>query len=169
VAHVVNNAYGLQSSKTTHAINEACRLGRVDAFVQSTDKNFLVPVGGAVIASANASIVQAISQLYPGRASVSAALDVLVTFLEMGSDKYQQLLRERRVRASVIVVVGLLRLSLCVDRKTMRICARGWRNWRASTASACCQRLTTQSLSVSTFVFFPSLSVSSVGSNVCPL
>ena len=26
-------------------------MGRVDAFVQSTDKNFLVPVGGCVIAS----------------------------------------------------------------------------------------------------------------------
>ncbi len=25
---------------------KACRMGRVDAFVQSTDKNFLVPVGG---------------------------------------------------------------------------------------------------------------------------
>ncbi len=25
---------------------QACRMGRVDAFVQSTDKNFLVPVGG---------------------------------------------------------------------------------------------------------------------------
>ena len=26
-------------------------MGRVDAFVQSTDKNFLVPVGGCVIAN----------------------------------------------------------------------------------------------------------------------
>ena len=38
VAHVINNAYGLQSSKCTHLINEAIRVGRVDAFVQSTDK-----------------------------------------------------------------------------------------------------------------------------------
>jgi hypothetical protein len=54
VPHVVNNAYGLQCSKVTHALNEACRLGRVDVVVQSTDKNFLVPVGGAVIAGPGA-------------------------------------------------------------------------------------------------------------------
>ena len=40
---VVNNAYGLQSTRCCHLINEACRVGRVDAVVQSTDKNLLVP------------------------------------------------------------------------------------------------------------------------------
>ena len=40
---VVNNAYGLQSSRCCHLINEGCRVGRVDAIVQSTDKNLLVP------------------------------------------------------------------------------------------------------------------------------
>ena len=51
VPHIINNAYGLQCSKTMHLINEACRVGRVDAVVQSTDKNFLVPVGGSVVVS----------------------------------------------------------------------------------------------------------------------
>ena len=36
--HVVNNAYGVQSTKCMHVINEAMRVGRVDAVVQSTDK-----------------------------------------------------------------------------------------------------------------------------------
>jgi O-phospho-L-seryl-tRNASec:L-selenocysteinyl-tRNA synthase len=40
---VVNNAYGLQSTRCCHLINEACRVGRVDAVVQSTDKNLMVP------------------------------------------------------------------------------------------------------------------------------
>jgi O-phospho-L-seryl-tRNASec:L-selenocysteinyl-tRNA synthase len=40
--HVINNAYGVQSSKICHVINESCRRGRVDYIVQSTDKNFLV-------------------------------------------------------------------------------------------------------------------------------
>ena len=35
---MVNNAYGLQSSKCAHLCNEALRVGRVDAIVQSTDK-----------------------------------------------------------------------------------------------------------------------------------
>jgi O-phospho-L-seryl-tRNASec:L-selenocysteinyl-tRNA synthase len=45
VAHVINNAYGLQCKKTCKLINRACAVGRVDAVVCSTDKNFLVPVG----------------------------------------------------------------------------------------------------------------------------
>ena len=45
VAHVINNAYGLQCEKISRLINRACVVGRVDAIVASTDKNFLVPVG----------------------------------------------------------------------------------------------------------------------------
>ena len=120
-AHVINNAYGLQCSKICHSINEACRTGRVDYIVQSTDKNFLVngvidtgaspacewmsvlqmcvfvlaggwrlaagsvqvPVGGAVIASPTADLVDRVSQMYPGRASIGPALDVFVTLLGM--------------------------------------------------------------------------------------
>ena len=45
IAHIINNAYGLQCQKTCKLINRACVVGRVDAIVSSTDKNFLVPVG----------------------------------------------------------------------------------------------------------------------------
>lgn len=45
VSHIINNAYGLQCSKTSKLINRACVVGRVDGVVCSTDKNFLVPVG----------------------------------------------------------------------------------------------------------------------------
>lgn len=48
VCHVINNAYGLQCAKTSKLINRACVVGRVDAIVCSTDKNFLVPVGKAI-------------------------------------------------------------------------------------------------------------------------
>ena len=49
VHHVINNAYGLQCAKTCKLINRACVVGRVDAIVCSTDKNFLVPVGKSYI------------------------------------------------------------------------------------------------------------------------
>lgn len=45
---------------------EATRKGRVDAFVQSTDKNFLVPVGGAIVAGTDKDFISEIGQLYPG-------------------------------------------------------------------------------------------------------
>jgi O-phospho-L-seryl-tRNASec:L-selenocysteinyl-tRNA synthase len=62
VPHVVNNAYGLQSSKCCFLVNEAIRVGRLDAFVSSTDKNLLVPVGGSLVASPDPEFVAAISK-----------------------------------------------------------------------------------------------------------
>ena len=40
VAHVINNAYGLQCDQTNKLINRACTIGRVDVMISSTDKNF---------------------------------------------------------------------------------------------------------------------------------
>ena len=45
VGHVVNNAYGVQATALCKEVTRAWRRGRVDAVVQSTDKNFMVPVG----------------------------------------------------------------------------------------------------------------------------
>lgn len=67
IPHIVNNAYGVQSSKCMHLLQEANRVGRLDAFIQSTDKNFLVPVGGSVVASGNPEFIKTVSQSYPGR------------------------------------------------------------------------------------------------------
>lgn len=42
IAHIVNNAYGVQCAQLCKLLTAACRRGRVDAYVQSTDKNFMV-------------------------------------------------------------------------------------------------------------------------------
>ena len=42
VPHVINNAYAVQSTELCAAVSRAARVGRVDAIVQSTDKNFQV-------------------------------------------------------------------------------------------------------------------------------
>ena len=97
IAHLVNNAFGVQSSKAVKLISRACSVGRVDAFIQSTDKNFMVPVGGAVIASPKAEFIAELSRLYPGRASIAPVLDLFITLLSMGSSGYTRLLHERKV------------------------------------------------------------------------
>ena len=43
------------------------RTGRVDVVVQSTDKNFMVPVGGAIVAGFDKALVDSISKNYPGK------------------------------------------------------------------------------------------------------
>ncbi|XP_054996736.1 O-phosphoseryl-tRNA(Sec) selenium transferase [Sorex araneus] len=96
IPHIVNNAYGVQSSKCMHLIQQGARVGRIDAFVQSLDKNFMVPVGGAIIAGFNDAFIQEISKMYPGRASASPSLDVLITLLSLGSNGYRRMLKERK-------------------------------------------------------------------------
>ncbi|CAI5472590.1 unnamed protein product [Closterium sp. Yama58-4] len=54
IPHVINNAYGVQSTAISAAVTRAWRRGRVDAVVQSTDKNFLVPGRGASAAISTA-------------------------------------------------------------------------------------------------------------------
>lgn len=94
--HLINNAYGLTSSFVIHQIERASRTGRVDLIVQSTDKNFMVPVGGAIVCSPNAEVIGDLAKMYPGRGSSSHALDLLITLLAMGRKGYQRLLDERK-------------------------------------------------------------------------
>jgi O-phospho-L-seryl-tRNASec:L-selenocysteinyl-tRNA synthase len=91
---VVNNAYGLQSRAITKRLDAALALGGVAAFVQSGDKNFLTPVGGAVVAGRK-SVVAAVSALYPGRASAAPIVDLFITLLEMGRSGWTKLHRDR--------------------------------------------------------------------------
>lgn len=99
IPHIVNNAYGTQSSKCMHLIHSATLSGRVDAVVQSLDKNFMVPVGGSLVATfgeKSAETMNLITSTYPGRASSAPGLDLFITLLSMGRDGYSILLNQRK-------------------------------------------------------------------------
>ncbi|KAH8307647.1 hypothetical protein KR044_006845 [Drosophila immigrans] len=93
--HLVNNAYGLQCEAIVQQLERAHNVGRIDYFVQSTDKNLLVPVGGAIVASCDEAMLKHLASSYAGRASGSQSLDVFMTLLSLGRSGYQSLLRER--------------------------------------------------------------------------
>jgi len=113
IVHIINNAYGIQSRALCKLVTAAWRRGRVDLVVQSTDKNFMVPVGGAVLVGPsnkirtresnnnnnnnnnNIDLVGAAASLYPGRASSSAMLDVLITLLHWGRSGWLEMLESR--------------------------------------------------------------------------
>ncbi|XP_062612832.1 O-phosphoseryl-tRNA(Sec) selenium transferase-like [Saccostrea cucullata] len=118
IPHVVNNAYGLQCSKCTHLIQQASR-SRVDIFVQSTDKNFMVPVGGSIIAGFDDQLIRYISKSYPGRASSSPSTDLLITLLSMGVQGYKDLLKERKTNYKTLQT----RLSECAQKHGERLLA----------------------------------------------
>ena len=73
-------------------IVDACKKGTVDVIISSTDKNFMVPVGGSIIYSPQGpkgknnsiGIIQKINKFYPGRASGGPIVDLFITYLEMG-------------------------------------------------------------------------------------
>ncbi|KAK3262111.1 hypothetical protein CYMTET_29016, partial [Cymbomonas tetramitiformis] len=85
------------SAALCKAVTAAWRRGRVDGVIQSTDKNFMVPVGGAIICAGkkDSSLVEAVNKAYPGRASMSPLLDVLITLLSLGNTGWRRLLCER--------------------------------------------------------------------------
>lgn len=111
IPHVINNAYGVQSSKCMHLIQEASRIGRVDAFVQSTDKNFMVPVGGSIIAGFDREFMDRIGQTYPGRASASPSIDLFITLLSLGSKGYKNLLKVGTSLFSVSYIIFVIRMD----------------------------------------------------------
>ena len=93
--HIINNAYGVQCSTINKLINRTATIGRVDYIVQSTDKNFMVPVGGAIVTSPSPHLIAKLSASYPGRASAAPILDLFITLLSMGQQGYRSLLNER--------------------------------------------------------------------------
>jgi len=98
IPHVINNAYGLQSTKIIHEIEQAKRSnGRIDYIVQSTDKNFLVPVGGSIVLTYENDLFDRLSQAYPGRASSTPTIDMFITLLSMGKTGLASLVQKRKV------------------------------------------------------------------------
>lgn len=97
IPHLINNAYGLQSTKIIHEIEQIKHHnGRIDYIVQSTDKNFLVPVGGSIVLTNNSELFDKLSHGYPGRASITPTLDMFITLLSMGKNGLIDLIQKRK-------------------------------------------------------------------------
>lgn len=93
---VINNAYGVQSRWIMKRLSSTFETKHhaIAAIVQSTDKNFLVPVGGAVVTGTKL-VVQQVSDLYAGRASAGPSLDIFITLLSLGQRGWTALLDKR--------------------------------------------------------------------------
>lgn len=95
IPHVINNAYGVQSREIMKRIRSAVDAGRVDAVVQSTDKNFLTPIGGAIIAAPKQETLDSISEQYAGRATAAPVTQFLAAILALGTKNYENLRDEQ--------------------------------------------------------------------------
>lgn len=96
IPHVVNNSYGLQSDVYLKLLRGAMDAGRVDYIVQSTDKNFLTPVGGAVVCSPSTGLIEKASRCYAGRASAQPLVQFLAAILTYGLSGYAELVSAQK-------------------------------------------------------------------------
>jgi O-phospho-L-seryl-tRNASec:L-selenocysteinyl-tRNA synthase len=102
LVHVVINAYGVQSPEWMKIIRSGIDAGRIDAIIQSTDKNALTPIGGAIIASPIEETVLKISKAYAGRASAVPIVDFLISMLSLGSKNYQHLIEKQKYNRALL-------------------------------------------------------------------
>ncbi len=97
IPHIINNAYGVQSDEIMAQVRGAIDAGRVDYVVQSTDKNFLTPVGGAIVASSTKEKVETLSNTYAGRATAAPAVQFFAAMLSMGLEGYDALISKQKL------------------------------------------------------------------------
>jgi O-phospho-L-seryl-tRNASec:L-selenocysteinyl-tRNA synthase len=95
IPHIINNAYGVQSPRTMKMIRSAIFKGRVDVIIQSTDKNFLCPIGGSIIASPDESFLRKVAHSYAGRATAAPIVQFLAAVLSLGENRYKELIQQR--------------------------------------------------------------------------
>ena len=74
----------------------ANKYGTVDFVVQSTDKNYMTPVGGAIVFSNNKKVMTEFAKFYPGRASSSPIIDLFCNLMAMGKNGLKKLIKERK-------------------------------------------------------------------------
>jgi len=93
---VINNAYGVQSEAIMASICSAIDAGRVDAVVQSSDKNFMAPVGASIVVTPETNRTEWIAETYAGRATAAPVVQTLATMLAIGREGYLKLREEQR-------------------------------------------------------------------------
>jgi O-phospho-L-seryl-tRNASec:L-selenocysteinyl-tRNA synthase len=92
---VINNAYGVQSERVMGEVRAAVDAGRVDAVVQSSDKNFLSPVGASIVVSPRKEFIESVADTYAGRATAAPVVQTLAALLAIGLDTYKDLQKEQ--------------------------------------------------------------------------
>jgi len=120
VPHIINNAYGVQSVNIMSLVRSAIDAGRVDAVIQSSDKNFLSPVGGSVVVSPMEGLVHQIAETYAGRATAAPIVQTLAALLATGRLGYDHLRTEQH-RNRVLLERRLVEIAEEIDQRVLQV------------------------------------------------
>ena len=118
--HIINNAYGVQSRKIMKQIQGAIDAGRVDAIIQSTDKNFLTPIGGSIIAAPSETFIQEVSQCYAGRATAAPIIQFFAAILSLGIQGYEKL-RDIQEKNRTLLETLLIEFAEAYDERILAV------------------------------------------------
>jgi len=120
IPFVINNAYGVQSQEIMMQIRSAIDAGRVDAIVQSSDKNFLAPVGGSIVVSPKSEVIEWTSDTYAGRASAAPVVQTLAALLSLGYEKYKEL-QKQQLENQVLLKDNLLNIAEKLGQRVLEV------------------------------------------------
>jgi O-phospho-L-seryl-tRNASec:L-selenocysteinyl-tRNA synthase len=67
----------------------------LDAVLQSSDKNFLAPVGASIVVTTKKEFIDSIADTYAGRATAAPVTQTLAALLAIGLDTYKDLRKEQ--------------------------------------------------------------------------
>jgi O-phospho-L-seryl-tRNASec:L-selenocysteinyl-tRNA synthase len=95
IPHIINGAYAIQNNFYIDKLKKAFK-HRVDAVVSSSDKNLFTPIGGGIIYSKDREFLREVSLSYPGRACATPVVNILVSLLSLGMDKYLDLMKKQK-------------------------------------------------------------------------
>lgn len=120
IPFVINNAYGVQSQDTMMHIRSAIDAGRVDAVVQSSDKNFLAPIGGSIVVSPNPEVIEWTADTYAGRATAAPVIQTLAALLALGHEKYKEL-QQQQLENLALLKDNLLNIAEKINQRVLDV------------------------------------------------
>ena len=120
IPFVINNAYGVQSQDTMKQIRSAIDAGRVDAVIQSSDKNFLAPIGGSIVVSQNPEIIKWTADTYAGRATAAPVIQTLAALLALGHEKYKEL-QKQQLENLTLLKDNLLNIAEKINQRVLDV------------------------------------------------
>ncbi|MCK4567870.1 MAG: O-phosphoseryl-tRNA(Sec) selenium transferase, partial [Candidatus Thorarchaeota archaeon] len=120
IPFVINNAYGVQSQETMMQIRSAIDAGRVDAVVQSSDKNFLTPIGGSIVVSPNPEVIEWTADTYAGRATAAPVIQTLAALLALGHEKYKEL-QKQQLENLALLKDNLLNIAEKINQRVLEV------------------------------------------------
>ena len=117
---VINNAYGVQSEQVMKEVRAAIDAGRVDAVVQSSDKNFLAPVGASIVVTPKKEFIDSIADTYAGRATAAPIAQTLAALLAIGLDIYKDLQKEQIENRSLLETL-MTEIAEKLNQRVLRV------------------------------------------------